>query len=158
MRYSGNKGFSQTELIVVLGIFGVVGAMMALSISGLSGSLKFKNVAWGISAEMRLAKQSASNTNREQRVEFGIGAGQYRLTQGNLPAGSTIWTVVKPWAALDTDVAWATGAACNGNADINIKFNPNGSADAGTICVMDTGGAVRYRVDVSATSGRITIN
>ncbi|MEK7772788.1 MAG: prepilin-type N-terminal cleavage/methylation domain-containing protein [Deltaproteobacteria bacterium] len=158
MRYSGNKGFSLTELLVVLGLLGVLGAMTALSISSLSGSLKFKNVAWGISAQLRLAKQSASTNNLEHRVELGIGAGRYRLTQGNLPAGSTVWTDVKPWVALDSDVAWVTGAACDGNADLNIKFNPNGTADAGTICIMDTGGAVRYRIEVSATSGRVTIN
>ena len=158
MRHSGNKGFSLTELMIVVGLLGVLGAIMVVSMSGLSGSIKYKNTAWGISAELRLAKQMAVTNNREERVEFGIAAGQYRLTEGNLPAGSTVWTEVKPWTALDSGVAWATGAACNGIADVNIKFNPNGSADAGTVCVMDTVGAVKYTVVISSTSGRVTID
>ncbi|MBI5902332.1 MAG: prepilin-type N-terminal cleavage/methylation domain-containing protein [Deltaproteobacteria bacterium] len=158
MRHSGNKGFSLTEVLIVVGLLGVIATIAVVSMSGLSGSIKYKNTAWGISSQLRLAKQMAVTNNREERVEFGIGAGQYRLTEGNLPAGSTVWVQVKPWTAVDQGVALATGAACNGNADVNIKFNPNGTADAGTICVNDTGGAVKYTMEISSTSGRVAID
>ncbi len=158
MRHSGNKGFSLTELLVVMGLIGVISAIAVVSITGLSGSIKYKNTAWSISSRLRDAKQLAVTNNREERVEFLIGAGQYRLTEGNLPAGSTVWTEVKPWTTIDQGVALATGAACNGNADVNIKFNPNGTADAGTVCVKDSGGAVKYSVEISPTSGRVAID
>lgn len=158
MRHSWNKGFSLTELLIVVGLLGVIAAIAVVSMSGLSGSIKYKNTAWGISSQLRLAKQMAVTNNREERVEFGIAAGQYRLTEGNLSAGSTVWTEVKPWTAIDQGVTWATGAACNGTADVNIKFNPNGTADAGTVCVKDSGGAVKYTVEISSTSGRVTID
>lgn len=158
MRRSGNKGFSLTELLIVLGLLGVISAIAVVSMFGLSGSLKHKNAAWGISSQLRRAKQMATTNNREERVEFGIAAGQYRLTEGNLPAGSTVWTEVKPWTTIDQGVALSTGAACTGAVDVNIKFNPNGTADAGIICVQDTAGAVQYTVEISATSGRVAID
>lgn len=158
MRHSDNKGFSLTELLIVVGLIGVIAAIAVVSMSGLSGSIKYKNTAWSISSQLRLAKQMAVTNNREERVEFGIAAGQFRLTEGNLPAGSTVWTQVKPWTPVDQGVALVTGAACNGTADVNIKFNPNGTADSGTVCVQDTGGTLKYMVEISSTSGRVTID
>lgn len=158
MRHFDDKGYSLTELLIVVGLLGVVFAIAVVSMSGLSGSIKYKNTAWSISSQLRLAKQMAVTDNREERVEFAIGAGQFRLTEGNLPAGSAVWTQVKPWTPVDQGVTLSTGAACNGTADINIKFNPNGTADSGTICVKDSGGAVKYSVDISSTSGRVTID
>ncbi|MBI2400489.1 MAG: hypothetical protein HYV23_05455, partial [Deltaproteobacteria bacterium] len=123
-----------------------------------SQSSNCKEAAWGILSGFRLSKQMALSTNLEHRVEFDMDARRYRLARGNMPSGSTIWTGAGSWSSISDEVGWASGDACDGTADLNIVFKPNGSAAFGMICVKDGASVVKYRVSVNATSGRAVIN
>lgn len=154
----GQKGFTMTETMVVVAIISVLGAMAIPSFYKWSQSSSCKEAAWGIISGLRLGKQLALSTNLEHRVEFDMDARRYRLARGNMPSGSTIWTGAGSWSSISNEVGWASGAACDGNSDLNIIFKPNGSAATGIICVKDAASVVKYRVNVNATSGRAVIN
>lgn len=158
MRRLDEKGFSLIELLIVIMIITVLITIALPSFNQWRTSLSHKDAAWGMAAQLRLARQLAISNNLESRVEFGIAAKQYRLTQGNQVSGSTVWTVVRPWTILLNEVKLMTGAACTGGADINITFKPRGSSDSGVICVEDSSSVVKFKVNISPINGRVFIN
>lgn len=154
----GQRGFTMTETLVVIALILIISAIAVPSLYKLRQSSSTKEAAWGIVSGFRLGKQMALSTNLEHRVEFDMVGKRYRLARGNMPSGSTVWTGAGSWSSISNEVGWATGAACDGNADLNIIFKPNGSSASGVICVKDAESAVKYRVSVNATSGRAVIN
>ncbi len=153
----GEGGFSLVEVLVVVAILTIIAAIAVPSVSNWLSSLKYKETAWDILSKSRLARQLAITKNREHRVEFDMDGRRYRVTEGNEPSGSTAWTQIRPWKSLDQQVNWATGQACDGNTDTNVTFYPNGTADAATICILDSDNTQRYRVVVTSRSGRVRI-
>jgi Tfp pilus assembly protein FimT len=147
------------EVLVVTAIIAVMAAIAVPSIVSWQANLEYKRAAWDIRGYLRYARELAATENLEHRVEIDMDGRRYRLTRGNLPSGSTVWTEVRPWADLHADVAWASGAACNGTADAVVEYNPNGSATAVAtqFCIRDTGGGLRYRLTVDLISGRVGI-
>ncbi len=156
-REHDERGFSLVEVLVVMAILTVIAAIAVPSVSTWLSSLRYKEAAWDILSKSRLARQLAITKNREHRMEFDMDGRRYRVTEGNEPSGSTVWTQVGPWKSLDQSVNWATGQACDGNTDINVTFYPNGTADAATICILDSNNTQRYRVVVTSRSGRVRI-
>jgi prepilin-type N-terminal cleavage/methylation domain-containing protein len=160
-RYRGlasAAGFTLIELIVVISVMLITLTIALPSFVQWTESLRYREVSRDIASKLRSGRQMAVSNNLEYRLEFDIDGRQYRLVQGNLSSGSTDWTeVVKPWKSLDPSVAWATGGSCGGTADMNIEFNPNGTASSGTTCIQDRSGVEQYRVEVTASSGRVRI-
>lgn len=152
------RGFTMVETIVVIGVMAILSVIAIPSLYRWSQSAECKEAAWGLIADLRLGKQSALSTNLEHRVEVDMAAKRYRLARGNMPASSTAWTAVDSWTELASNVNWSSGAACDGNADLDVVFKPNGAAETEVICIRDAANAVKYRVSVNATSGRAVIN
>ncbi len=157
MRFLDKKGFTMVEMVMVVAIMLVLISVAVPSFNTWTRTLKFKEVALDISSQLRLGRQLSVTNNLEYRVECDLGGRRYRLTQGNMPSGSTAWTVVKPWTSLDANVNWTAGAACSSSASINIILYPNGSSDSGTVCIQDSDNVVRFQVNISPTSGRAYI-
>ncbi|MCP3677361.1 MAG: hypothetical protein GY721_07170 [Deltaproteobacteria bacterium] len=145
------------EILVAIALMAIMFAIALPSFIQWSDSLNYREVSRDIVSKLRMGRQMAVTNNLEHRVEFDIDGRRYRLMQGNLSAGSTVWAEVRSWSTLDPSVNWATGGGCGGAADINLEFNPNGTADAGTICIQDNGGVTQFSVVVTATSGRVQI-
>jgi len=152
------RGFTLAETLVVIAIISILSAIALPVFYKFQTSAKYKEAAWGVSSGLRLGKQMALSTNREHRMEFDLAGRRYRVSRGNLPSGSTTWTGVNAWTALSAEVNWSSGAACNGTADFDIIFRPNGSSETEVLCVKDASNAVKYTVSVNATSGRAVIN
>lgn len=154
----GQKGYSLAETLVVIAIMATLTAIALPSLYRWSQSAECKEAAWGVVAEMRLARQSALSTNLEHRVEIDMDGRRWRLSRGNMPSASTAWSPVDAWTTLADRVGWAGGTACDGASDMDVLFRPNGSAQSAVVCVRDAAGTVKYRVSVNATSGRAAIN
>lgn len=152
------RGFTLVETIVVIGLMGILVAIAVPSLYSWSQSAECKEAAWGLVADMRLGKQSALSTNLEHRVEVDMDGRRYRLVRGNRASLSTAWTAVNSWKPLSHKVRWSSGAACDGTADLDVVFRPNGAAETEVLCIKDATNAVKYRVSVNATSGRAVIN
>lgn len=151
-------GFTLVELIMVLAISAAMAAVALPSFFRWYTNLNYKQTTWDIVSQLRYSREKAVSDNLEARVEFDVDGRRYRIMQGNSPSGSTLWTVLKPWIGLSPEVYWKTGALCNGGLDISVDFTPNGSADPATLCIRDGDGNERYRVIVTATSGRVRID
>jgi len=154
-----SSGFTLVELLVVISIMSIITAIAIPNFQQWRKSIRSKETAWNIVSMSRYGRQLAANNNLEFRLEFDIDGRRYRLTRGNVPFGSTVWVEEKPWEDLDQLVNWFTGSACDGTADVNIEFNPNGTADAAvdTLCIMDADGELRFTLVVSLTIGMMRI-
>ncbi|MBI1910937.1 MAG: prepilin-type N-terminal cleavage/methylation domain-containing protein [Deltaproteobacteria bacterium] len=151
-------GFTLVETLVVVAIMSTLSLIAIPYFYSWSSSLEYKEAAWGILSDMRLGKQMALSSNLEHRVEFDIDGKRFRIARGNLSSGSTSWTSVKPWSDIKESVNWASGASCDGTADLNARFKPNGSSDSVVICIKNADNAVKHRVNLSSSSGRAYIN
>ncbi len=154
----GTKGFSLIELLVVMGIIATVSAIALPSYLTWSANLKYRDTAIGLSSKLKLARATAVTKNLETRLELDVVNKQFRIAEGNSSSGSTVWTGTSPWVPLYAEVEWHTGTTCNGTANLNIRFNPNGSSDGGTVCIEDTALVEKYKIVVTAASGRVRID
>ena len=124
----------------------------------------YRNTARDLVSILREARNDAISINREHRVEFNIAGGQFQLTRGNASSNSTAWAVVKPLATVNPGVnlSQGSGLTCPSNANVNVEFNPNGTAvnPDGTandirICIQDNAATNRYQVTANPTTGRV---
>lgn len=144
------------ELIVTMAILALLSAIAIPNFSTWFGSAKYRGGTLTLASTLRLSRETAVSANVESRVELDVDGKRYRLSNGNMPSGSTAWTA-GPWEDLDPAVNWNTGTACGGTADLNIMFMPNGSSGGGTVCIKDLAGADRFKVVVNSISGRVQV-
>jgi prepilin-type N-terminal cleavage/methylation domain-containing protein len=172
MRVQDNeKGFTIIEVIIVMIVVAIMTALSFPSFLTWYQNARYKGAARDVASILREARMRAISVNRQHRVEFDIdntggsddAIQEYTMTQGNLPSGSLTWnTTINDWAGFPTGVTikQGTGTNCNSSTDINIQFNPDGTATpVGTtnICVINNDGNSEYTISVYATTGRIKI-
>lgn len=156
--FKSSKGFTLLEIIVTVALISIMVAIAVPSVNQMKLNLRYKEGARDVVSILRKARADAIALNLEHQVEFDIDGRQYRLTQGNLPNSSTAWTSIVGWVALPDGTSFMRNSDCDNNTDVNIQFNPNGTGDSQYVCVMDAGGARRYRVGVPiATTGRAKV-
>ncbi|MCI0526865.1 MAG: prepilin-type N-terminal cleavage/methylation domain-containing protein [Nitrospira sp.] len=169
-KISGKKGFTLIELIWAVAIMFIIGAIATPSIIQLRQSLFFRQVTRDVASMLRDARNRAIATNLQHQVVLDIDTAQdqYMLQRGNASVGSAVWTLAKNWVPVPQGIAIgqdaANAAACV-NADINIVFNPNGTAInpivAGTpvpICIQNAAGVAIYQVTVNPITGGVTMS
>jgi len=145
------------ELLVAVAIIAVLTAVAVPNFSNWFATARYRGATLTLASTLRLARETAVSGNVESRVELDVDAKRYRRANGNLPSGSTAWTADSGWEVLDGAVNWNTAAACDGTADLNILFLPNGSSTGGVVCIKDQAGADRFQVVVNAISGRVHV-
>ncbi len=160
------RGFTIIELIVVMAIFAILAAIAAPNISQWMSSSEYRNTSQQFLQVLQKARARAITENRQFRVDFdlaGDDAYSYKLSRGDRPAKSTVFTDLETWqdSAIPNSVALRGTLACTGTADITFTFNPNGTAGTPNyICIFDRNNmaAQRYRVGVtSSNTGRIVL-
>jgi type IV fimbrial biogenesis protein FimT len=149
-----SSGFTLVELLVAIGLMAILLAIATPSFLEWRKNVQYKEAADGVLSALRLARTNAISQNRQNRVEFNPVAGSYQITQGDRSYDSSSWpTVRQEWVTLPASITMRTGEDCDVSSNGNIQFNPNGTASAGKICIMENT-TRKYEVTV-ATSGRI---
>ena len=142
------RGITLTELLVVIALIGTV---LSLSLSSLyvwRNNIVYRQAAQSIIHVLREARSKAITTQYEHRVEINPAGKMYRITQGNRAYRSTKWNViVQDWISLPGEVLLETN-------ELSIQMNTNGTANGGTIKILDLSAKPKYAVVVNRT-GRI---
>lgn len=158
----GQRGFTLLELIIVMVLIGLLGAMALPEYIAWRVRARYNDTAQGIATTMREARAYALSRNTQHRVEFDFANNRYRLTSGNRAINSTAFaTVVKDWVDVNPDVTLRGLIDCSSTTTLNLDFYANGTATQNNVCVMSTGPPLtgQYRVGVqAATTGRIVVN
>jgi prepilin-type N-terminal cleavage/methylation domain-containing protein len=170
--FSSSAGVTLIELVVVLGIMGVVGAMAGLSIMESRPTLQADGAMRGVLSQMRTARELAISERRCMRVAF-INTSAIRIVREEVPGPSTttLTTVGLESGAVfnkvsglpDTPDAFGAASAIDFGTVTTIKFSPDGTlvdqdgnTVNGTVFLALPGSARSARaVTVLGSTGRI---
>jgi len=154
------KGFTLTELLVIIAIVAVLATVAIPNISRMLASSKYREAAREIASTLQNARTLAVSKNLEHRVEFTVSENCYQLQRGDKASHSTTWTSV-----YDDGICFKPGLVMRGtsacdNTDLRIiEFNPNGTSSSEYICVLDDNNVVKHKVAVThSTTGRVVID
>ncbi len=170
--FGPSAGMSLVELVIVLGIMGVIAGMAGLSIIEAKPTLQADGAMRGVLSQMRTARELAITERRCMRVTF-IGTAAIRIVREEVPGPSTttLSTVgFESGAAFsratgvpDTPDAFGAASAVDFGSVTTVKFTPDGTlvdqdgnVVNGTVFVALHGSARSARaITVLGSTGRI---
>lgn len=152
-RAGRERGYTLTELVVVMALLGILAAMSAVAYTSYANAAALRWGATEVQSGLNRAKMLALSTRQNVCVEVAGAGAAYRFRRPDCGLASVVWTGVgtdgNGWMRASTNVTVTNGGA----API---FTPFGTASqAGTVTVTGVQGAP-LTVTVNA-SGRVTI-
>jgi Tfp pilus assembly protein FimT len=166
------RGYSLIEMLLILGIAGVVMSIAVLQIGSVQPSMKGDGAMRTIMAQLNTARELSISQRRQMQVNF-IGTGQIQIVRQEIPAGTTALPTVAVEGGLqygliagvvDTPdhfglkaggIAFGTATAYLFNSDGTL-IDQNGNALNGTVFLAIPGVARSFRaITVMGGTGRI---
>src|ERR1700676_1921401 len=166
------RGYSMIELLLVLGISGVVMGIAMFQIGAVQPSMKGDGAMRTIMAQLNTARELSITQRRQMQVNF-IGTGQIQIVRQEIPAGTTALPTVAVEGGLQygliagivdtpdgfglksTGIAFGTATAYLFSSDGTL-IDQNGNPLNGTIFLAIPGVARSFRaVTVMGGTGRI---
>ena len=141
------KGFTLTELVVVMVIIAVGALLMVPNIGGWLPNYRLRTTTRDIVSTMRTAQMKAVSTNMEYRVSFDPNAKTYvlqRNTGGWQSEGAT--------QSLPTGIE-ISAINFPGN---NAQFNPNSTSSTGSMTLRNNR-QTEKKITLTTSTGRIKI-
>lgn len=121
-----NRGFNLVELMVVIGVFGLLVAIGVPGFSSYVRSNRLSTSASRLAADLQMARSTAIANGRV--IRFAASGGGYTIT--DVASGDVL-----------TNRAFEGG--CTVAADVSVRFFPWGMADAASFNVASCTGANR---------------
>lgn len=140
-----HQGFTLVELLVVLGIAGLLIALAPVAFERMREGAQYRDVLRRVTADLRQGRQQAVATGRETRFVIDLKARAFGL-------------LGRPAFALPDSIemdATVAGIEVVDQASAAIRFLPEGGATGGTVAITrKSGGGTRITVDW--LSGQLT--
>jgi Tfp pilus assembly protein FimT len=129
------RGYSVTELMLVVGIMGVVGAMAVMQIGSSAPAAKGDGGMRVVLAQLTSARELSVSQRRQMQVSF-INGNQVQITRLEVPAGTTTLSTVSLEGGVtfnlisgvgDTPDAFGINSAIAFGTATKIIFNSDGT-------------------------------
>lgn len=156
-------GFSLAELLVAIGITGIVTAAVLPVFVNVLQTQQAKGAAQELVNLLNQARQLAIATNGSYRVEIESDNNRLRFVRvsGNASAGCNPGNPGNPVCigpgTDDQGYRRLENQAKLSNTNVNPTFNHLGTVNLGTITVQDSRSSSSLNVVISSTTGRIRI-
>lgn len=152
-------GYTMTEIIVTIGI---VGVLMAVAVGGWtrwSGAADQEGTATTIQAVLRDAQQRAVTEGTSVCVAFDVDGDEQGWTVSRGACGATYDQVGRDdvdggGTALDS-ASFSSGA---GSPTTGVTFFPRGTATPGSVKVVRRGSDTVWTVSVEGLTGRVSVS
>ncbi len=133
MTWERKKGFSLTELMVVIGIFAVVTAMAVPALNHYSANTNLRTAARAIASDIFMVKEKAISEDRQYRITYNAATGSYTIEQGT-HSGTPYTTIqVKSVTAAASDAKISAITFLNQQ----IVFQTRGTVTSGNLTLAN---------------------
>jgi len=161
---AADRGFSLIELIVVVGLLGLIVLVGMPALDDWLERYRVRTAAQNLAANMQLQRMRAVSRNRQHRITFNAVDSQYTLFESDGGGG---WTQLEPLPnTLPQGVTFSSTLgdpiqlAFGGNPDIAI-FHPDGSvndrlAQDNPVFLTNIRGEA-FRVVINQVTGRVQV-
>ena len=154
------RAYTLVEVLIVVAILGIVSAAVVPSMLS-AGAMGVQAAARIIVSDLLYAQNEAIAHQAERRVTFDVGANAYRLVDENGSALSVDWKNGKDNNYI---IDFTKDSRFQGVTITSVNFNDGNTVSYDDLGTPSSGGSVtiqyerrRYRVDVAAFTGRITV-
>lgn len=147
-RPSTRKGFSLTEVLLVLSLLGIVTAIAMPTVSRSLASIRADRAAAIVAADMKLAFSLAARQNRPVRLALTSAQRQYTIE--DRASGTVLQRRNFGAGAADLMVSSLTGSPST------VDVFPNGLASAGVTYTLQVG--QHQRVITMTRTGHVRVN
>lgn len=147
-KLKSSKGFTLTELLVVVALIGIMVAIAAPSIVSQLSHVRLTRSVRNIASELNAARFKAIARNMPYRVNFTGSSYQLQFSNG-------AWTDEPNRAPVTLEDGIAITSPAGSFA---TEFNANGSATATSICINNSQQANdRMKITVTGSTGMIQV-
>lgn len=151
MRLS-NRGFTLTEAMVALVIFGIIMAVSYPNLARSNRNHRLVSAASQVESALTRARSAAVTTQNPVRVTLDPATNQLFIEQDTTGDGD--FDTMRRVIDIDGDIAF-TNVTFGGGA--SVIFNSRGAPDNPGIVILSNGGDSGQRVLVSAGSGAVSV-
>ena len=146
------RGFSLLELVLVLGIVGVVAGVAAPRLTGATMRYRVALTARRIAADLGLAQSWARTSSKNQTVAFDAAGTGYRMT-GVRTLDNRSWNYE---VSFGSDPHQITLVSVDFGGDPNVVFDAYGAPDSGGTVVIRADGTQKT-ITLDAYTGKANL-
>lgn len=147
------RGFTLTEVMVTLVIFGIVMAVSFPMLAESNRNQQLAGAAARIEAALMRARSTAVTQQTPVRVSFNAGTNSLQIDQDTDNDGT--FDVLLRTVAIDGNINFDQVSFNNGNS---VTFDQRGAPDNPGTILLGNGGPSNQRVLVSAGSGSVSVS
>jgi type II secretion system protein H len=153
----GMRGFTLTEMVIVVVVIGIIAAMAVPSFLSYIPKLKVKSAARDIVSQMRLARSRSVAERKPYGVYFDVANNCYCLFEDTDNPAAQTYTLADSTIKSDTLEADVTLVSCT-YTNACVVFNSTGAAStSGDLKLVTSDGSILMSINTLASTGRVRL-